>query len=119
MLLGVGVRIGVILHHSANHADQWPYDLDYVAVPVPLPQWNLGEDAAWYLLQAVSNGLANVSSGCGRGERQTRTIIDPARQLTHIQFLTLLYPSRTEARLIYFILGERARGRRNAESTSC
>lgn len=26
-------------------------------------------------------------------------------QITHIQFLTLLYPSRTEARLIIFVLG--------------
>lgn len=26
-------------------------------------------------------------------------------QVTHIQFLTLLYPSRTEARLIIFVLG--------------
>jgi hypothetical protein len=30
-------------------------------------------------------------------------------QITHIQFLTLLYPSRVEARLIIFILGEFSR----------
>lgn len=98
VLLGVGVRIGVILRHSSTNADQWPYDLDYVAVPVPSPAWNVGEDAAWYLLQAISNGLANVGGlSC--------TNSNPS-QLTHIQFLTLLYPSRTEARLIYFILGK-------------
>lgn len=61
VLLGACVRIGVILHHCGETSDQWPYDLDYVAVKVPGPSWTTGEEAAWYLLQAICNGLANVS----------------------------------------------------------
>ncbi|KAL1405778.1 hypothetical protein Q8F55_007451 [Vanrija albida] len=84
VLIGVATRIGVILRHASNQADHWPYALDYVSVAIPGENWTTAENAAWYLLQALSNGLAN---------------------LTHIQFLTLLYPSRTEARLIFLALG--------------
>ncbi|BEI81615.1 hypothetical protein CcaverHIS002_0207750 [Cutaneotrichosporon cavernicola] len=84
VLLGVIVRVYVILSHLGAKGDRWPYTLDYVAVPVPQPKWNQAQDAAWQTLLAISNGLANI---------------------THIQFLTLLYPSRTEARLIFVALG--------------
>ncbi|TXT08867.1 hypothetical protein VHUM_02995 [Vanrija humicola] len=84
VLIGVATRIGVILRHASTQADHWPYMLDYVSVSIPGDNWTTAENAAWYLLQALSNGLAN---------------------LTHIQFLTLLYPSRTEARLIFLALG--------------
>lgn len=97
VLLGVSVRIGLILHQAAQRADQWPYGLDYISTPVPGDEWNTGEEAAWYLLQAICNGLANVCTALGRGADN---------QITHIQFLTLLYPSRTEARLIFLALGE-------------
>ncbi|TXT10415.1 uncharacterized protein COLE_04349 [Cutaneotrichosporon oleaginosum] len=84
VLLGVIVRVYIIMAHLGAKGDRWPYTLDYVAVPVPQPKWNQAQDAAWQTLLAVSNGLANI---------------------THIQFLTLLYPSRTEARLIFIALG--------------
>jgi len=48
------------------------------------------------------------------GARQCRCIrqyqpryADMGRQITHVQFLTLLYPSRTEARLILCVLGKK------------
>ncbi|KAK6910868.1 hypothetical protein L486_05109 [Kwoniella mangroviensis CBS 10435] len=84
VLISVIIKIVVILQHSAKSADTWPYDLDYVAVSIPPPNWNTGKCAAWFFLQALNNGLSNI---------------------THIQFLTMLYPSRTEARLIMFVLG--------------
>ncbi|RSH82302.1 hypothetical protein EHS25_006012 [Saitozyma podzolica] len=84
VLISMIIKIVVILNNSADNADVWPYDLDYVAVPIPPDSWSVGQDAAWFLLQALNNGLSNI---------------------THIQFLTLLYPSRVEARLIIFILG--------------
>ncbi|WVR09422.1 hypothetical protein IAU60_006489 [Kwoniella sp. DSM 27419] len=84
VLISVIIKIIVILQHSAHSADTWPYDLDYVAVSIPPRSWNTGQSAAWFLLQALNNGLSNI---------------------THIQFLTMLYPSRTEARLIMFVLG--------------
>jgi len=48
------------LQHCGETADQWPYDLEYVAVAVPKVSWTTGEEAGWYLLQAICNGLANV-----------------------------------------------------------
>ncbi|OCF32689.1 hypothetical protein I316_05610 [Kwoniella heveanensis BCC8398] len=82
--ISVIIKIVVILQHSAHSADIWPFDLDYVAVTIPPASWGTGRCAAWFLLQALNNGLSNI---------------------THIQFLTMLYPSRIEARLIMFVLG--------------
>ncbi|WVQ95143.1 hypothetical protein IAU59_002237 [Kwoniella sp. CBS 9459] len=82
--ISVIIKIVVILQHSAHSADVWPFDLDYVAVTIPPTSWGTGRCAAWFLLQALNNGLSNI---------------------THIQFLTMLYPSRIEARLIMFVLG--------------
>ncbi|RXK36947.1 hypothetical protein M231_05780 [Tremella mesenterica] len=76
--------MALVLGHSADRADHWPYDLDYVAVPIPRNGWSNGQKGAWYFLQALNAGLSN---------------------LTHIQFLTLLFPSRLETRLIFCVLG--------------
>ncbi|KAK8854613.1 hypothetical protein IAR55_003352 [Kwoniella newhampshirensis] len=84
VLISVIIKIVIILDQTSDSADQWPYSLDYVAVSIPPQSWTTGRCAAWFLLQALNNGLSNI---------------------THIQFLTLLYPSRTEARLIIFVLG--------------
>lgn len=100
VLLGVIVRTYVILHYLGNKGDRWPYMLDYVAVAVPQSKWTPAEDVLWQTLLAICNGLANVSSA-------GHVICSSDVQITHIQFLTLLYPSRTEARLIFIALGER------------
>ncbi|WVQ79711.1 hypothetical protein IAT38_001811 [Cryptococcus sp. DSM 104549] len=84
VVISVIIKIVIILQYCSDSADTWPYSLDYVAVTIPPKSWSTGQNAAWFLLQALNNGLSNI---------------------THIQFLTLLYPSRTEARLIIFILG--------------
>jgi hypothetical protein len=60
------IKIVVILNNSADNADVWPYDLDYVAVQIPPQSWSIGQDAAWFLLQALNNGLSNVSAQHGR-----------------------------------------------------
>ena len=60
VFLSVVVKTWYVLHHSAQSADVWPYDLDYVAVSVPPPSWTIAQDAAWFLLQALNNGLSNV-----------------------------------------------------------
>lgn len=65
------IKIVVILHNSADNADVWPYDLDYVAVPIPPDSWSVGQDAAWFLLQALNNGLSNVSWVGYCGAKQT------------------------------------------------
>ncbi|ODN83562.1 hypothetical protein L202_01682 [Cryptococcus amylolentus CBS 6039] len=84
VLISVIIKLVVALNYCTAAADKWPYDLDYVAVTIPPTSWSTGQNAAWFLLQALNAGLSNI---------------------THIQFLTLLYPSRTEARLIIFVLG--------------
>ncbi len=45
---------------SADNADVWPYDLDYVAVIVPPLDWSPAQNAAWFFLQALNNAFANV-----------------------------------------------------------
>lgn len=68
MLLSVCVKTGVVLKHNYDTANTWPYALDYIAVPIPAEDWNIGEEAAWLLLQCICNLLANVSlrpsAGC-------------------------------------------------------
>lgn len=61
VLLSIGVTIGTILSHTNTQADHWPYALTYASVPVPANKWTHAEDALWLTLQALCNGLANVS----------------------------------------------------------
>ncbi|QRV83841.1 hypothetical protein RhiJN_11857 [Ceratobasidium sp. AG-Ba] len=58
--------------------------LDYVAVTVPNDHWSNTEMAWWLVMESTTSGLVHI---------------------THIQFLTLLYPSGIEARLIFLLLG--------------
>ncbi|KAL7413623.1 hypothetical protein BDY24DRAFT_434804 [Mrakia frigida] len=83
-LLAVVATLVVILQYGAKQTDQWPYMNDFMYVRVPKDQWNVAEQVAWYTMEAVSSGIV---------------------QITHIQFLTLLYPSELEARLIFGLLG--------------
>ncbi|KAG8765436.1 hypothetical protein FRC16_008044, partial [Serendipita sp. 398] len=82
--LSIGVMLSVILGSAHGTSREWPYMLNYVAVDVPLTNWTKLESGLWYTLDAVTSGLAHA---------------------THIQFLTFLYPSRIEERLIMGLLG--------------
>ncbi|KAG8830074.1 hypothetical protein FRC17_005495 [Serendipita sp. 399] len=84
LLLSIGVMMSVILGAAHGTSREWPYMLNYVAVDVPLQNWTQIESGLWYTLDAVTSGLAHA---------------------THIQFLTFLYPSRIEERLILGLLG--------------
>lgn len=66
VLISVFIRIIVILEHSGESGDTWPYSLDYVSVPIPPKSWSLGQDGAWFLLQGLNSGFANVSPGLER-----------------------------------------------------
>ncbi|KAB5591819.1 Transmembrane protein [Ceratobasidium theobromae] len=57
---------------------------DYVAVDVPSVNWTNTQEAWWLVMESTTSGLVHI---------------------THIQFLTLLYPSGIEARLIFLLLG--------------
>lgn len=66
VLISVFIRIILILQHSGDSADTWPYSLDYVSVAIPPKSWSLGQDGAWFLLQGLNSGFANVSTQAAR-----------------------------------------------------
>ncbi|KAG8901037.1 hypothetical protein FRC01_009950 [Tulasnella sp. 417] len=84
LMLSLLTTLIVVLKNTYAKSQDWPYMLDYIAQSVPLQTWTQPELVFWYFLQAAVSGIVNV---------------------THIQFLTLLYPSSVEARLIFFLLG--------------
>jgi len=101
LLISQIATIHVVTSATLIESQNWPYMLTYLAVDIPplnqpdgLDQtgnpnqpdnsgWTTAELAAWLIMNAVTSGLI---------------------QITHIQFLTLLYPSTLEKRLILFLL---------------
>ncbi|KAJ7198606.1 hypothetical protein GGX14DRAFT_470002 [Mycena pura] len=89
LLISLVATLHVVLAATMDESQQWPYMLSYIAVNVPPTDssatgWSLAEKATWLVMNASTSGLI---------------------QITHIQFLTLLYPSRLEGRLIFALLG--------------
>ncbi|KAJ7496833.1 hypothetical protein FB451DRAFT_1119816 [Mycena latifolia] len=89
LLISLVATLHVVLAATMNESQHWPYMLSYIAVNVPpldssTNGWSLAEKATWLVMNASTSGLI---------------------QITHIQFLTLLYPSRVEGRLIFALLG--------------
>ncbi|CAH7686022.1 hypothetical protein BY996DRAFT_4554588, partial [Phakopsora pachyrhizi] len=62
----------------------WPFMFDYVEVPMPPSDWKTAQLIGWYLMQGAVTFFAHA---------------------THIQFLTLLFPSALEKKLIIAFLG--------------
>ncbi|KAJ7747764.1 hypothetical protein B0H16DRAFT_1420917 [Mycena metata] len=89
LLISLVATLRVVLSATQNESQHWPYMLSYIAVDVPpldnsTSGWSIAEKATWSIMTASTSGLI---------------------QITHIQFLTLLYPSRMEGRLIFALLG--------------
>ncbi|KAJ2918545.1 hypothetical protein MD484_g1824, partial [Candolleomyces efflorescens] len=92
LLISLIATIHVVLSATLAESERWPYMLNYIAVNVPPPldtefdsdMWSTAERATWLVMNASTSGLI---------------------QITHIQFLTLLYPSQLEGRLIFALLG--------------
>ncbi|KAI0753156.1 hypothetical protein C8Q80DRAFT_496691 [Daedaleopsis nitida] len=88
LLISCIATLHVVLSSTVDQSMRWPYMLDYIAVDIPPLDdnsgWEIGELAAWLLMNATTSGLI---------------------QITHIQFLTLLFPSGLERRLIFSLLG--------------
>ncbi|KZO93905.1 hypothetical protein CALVIDRAFT_518241 [Calocera viscosa TUFC12733] len=78
-MLSIAARIGLVLQKSLSSGSEWPYMLDYVEVDLPASTWEVSESAAWYMLEAIVVGLVHI---------------------TNIQFLSLLFPSTVEVRMI-------------------
>jgi hypothetical protein len=86
LLISLAVHLHTVLRTLEHQSHGWPYMFAYIAVQIP-PQdgsWTLVQEAFYLLMRALS----------------TLSI-----HLTHIQFLTLLFPSALEARLILWMLG--------------
>lgn len=102
LLLNITSILYVVLAALAEKSKQWPYMFEYVAIDVPrVGSWTTPEIAAWYVMEAATSALASVSSIL----YVPQVFASPTSQITHIQFLTFLYPSRLEARLVFFLLG--------------
>ncbi|KAF8806594.1 hypothetical protein BYT27DRAFT_7233952 [Phlegmacium glaucopus] len=91
LLISLIATMHVVLSASFAESEKWPYMLSYIAVNVPpldldisTEGWSIAERATWLVMSASTSGLI---------------------QITHIQFMTLLYPSRLERRLIFTLLG--------------
>ncbi|KIY69512.1 hypothetical protein CYLTODRAFT_349490 [Cylindrobasidium torrendii FP15055 ss-10] len=89
LLVSLIATLQVVLSAAVQESQKWPYMLSYIAVNVPpseerdLRGWSIAEKATWMIMNATTSGLI---------------------QITHIQFLTLLYPSKLEARLVFSLL---------------
>lgn len=91
LLISLIATLHVVLSAAFSESEKWPYMLSYIAVNVPpldldanAQGWTITERATWLIMNASTSGLV---------------------QITHIHFLTLLYPSRLEGRLIFALLG--------------
>lgn len=107
LLISLIATIHVVLSASRDESQSWPYMLSYIAVEVPPSDtdstagWSVAERATWSVMTASTSGLVQV---------RFCVLIPPINvfdedQITHIQFLTLLYPSRLEKQLIFALLG--------------
>ncbi|EGO26412.1 hypothetical protein SERLADRAFT_355278, partial [Serpula lacrymans var. lacrymans S7.9] len=89
LLISLVATIHVVFSATVQESQHWPYMLSYLAVDMPSyvtpnSTWTLAERATWIVMNATTSGLI---------------------QITHIHFLTLLFPSHLEARLIFGLLG--------------
>ena len=109
LLISLIATLHVVLQQSVRESMSWPYMLSYIAVDIPPLtttnddiSWTALEQATWLVMNATTSGLIQVRiMRCASFLRLTRH-----PQITHIHFLTLLFPSRLEARLIFILLGE-------------
>jgi hypothetical protein len=100
LLIMLFANLHVVLAASIRESQEWPYMLSYIAVRVQ--DESLVSRVTWSVMCAWTAGL--IQASCPNCFPVDRT--DWFVQITHIQFLTLLYPSRLEAALIFGLLGE-------------
>ncbi|KAG6330797.1 hypothetical protein ID866_8289 [Astraeus odoratus] len=101
LLTSLIATLYIVLSSTAQESQHWPYMLSYIAVDMPRAsynatvnstdpavlyqqQWSFAEMATWAVMNATTSVVV---------------------QITHVHFLTLLYPSDLEAKLIIFTLG--------------
>jgi hypothetical protein len=97
----------VILNSAIVQSQEWPFMLEYIAVDLPplissAPNWSMPRQLAWLIMNATTFAL--IQASCNHMHTSCEVTHSPP-QITHIQFLTLMYPSGLEAKLIFLLLG--------------
>ena len=114
LLISISATIYVIFSVAVQQSQHWPYMLSYLAVEMPATNrttnstdptllyqqiWSPSEKATWVVMNATTSVVVQV-----RLPLLPLPFLTPL-QITHIHFLTLLFPSDLEARLIFGLLG--------------
>ncbi|KAI6115860.1 hypothetical protein F5141DRAFT_1099295 [Pisolithus sp. B1] len=101
LLISVIATLYIVFMSTVQESQHWPYMLSYIAVDMPKVPLNqtlnstdptLAYETHWTFAQIATWTAMNAT---------TSVIV----QITHIHFLTLLYPSDLEAKLVLFTLG--------------
>lgn len=115
LLISITATIYVIFSTTVQQSQHWPYMLSYLAVEMPVTnlsanstdptlcyqhRWTPAESATWVVMNATTSVIVQV-----RPARLLPLRSHPPQQITHIHFLTLLFPSNLEARLVFGLLG--------------
>ncbi|KAI3617074.1 hypothetical protein CBS9595_002983 [Malassezia furfur] len=90
-LITVTASLGIMIHNLATRVAHTPHLFPYLPELLPSRDWTLAQQVLFLLMQALTAATANV-----------RVILT---QITHVQFLTLLFPSKLEMRLIVWLMG--------------
>ncbi|GAA6015213.1 hypothetical protein JCM11491_000506 [Sporobolomyces phaffii] len=83
-LANMSIQLRLVMVNLYRNGRQWPFMFDYIEITLPDDDWSQPHRAAWLCMQGL-NALVVHS--------------------THIQFLTMLFPSTLEVNLILGLLG--------------
>ncbi|SPC65350.1 uncharacterized protein UHOD_00466 [Ustilago sp. UG-2017b] len=89
LLISLSVTLHIILDKLEDDSQRYPFMFPYIGVQLPPgdDSWTKVQEVFFLLMRAITAALIHI---------------------THIQFLTLLFPSALEARLIFWMLGPMA-----------
>ena len=86
LLISLSVTLHIILDMLEHESQRYPFMFPYIGIQLPPgdDSWTKVQEVFFLLMRAITTALIHI---------------------THIQFLTLLFPSALEARLILWMLG--------------
>ncbi|TKY90530.1 hypothetical protein EX895_000528 [Sporisorium graminicola] len=86
LLISLSVTLHIILKQLEDESQRYPFMFPYIGIQLPPgdDSWTKLQEVFFLVMRAITTALIHI---------------------THIQFLTLLFPSALEARLILWMLG--------------
>lgn len=86
LLISLSVTLHIVLTQLESESQRYPFMFPYIGIQLPPgdDSWTKLQEVFFLLMRAITTALIHI---------------------THIQFLTLLFPSALEARLILWMLG--------------